>query len=109
MNRRLVGLVGAAAVVASALSFGVVGPAAAATDPCGPGSNPVVCENSKPGDDGWQVGGAGYDSIQGFATDISVNVGSTVKFKIKAQAAYTVTIYRLGWYGGLGARRQAPP
>jgi hypothetical protein len=69
--------------------------------------NPVVCENSKTGTDPdvWDIDGAGDESIQGFATDISVNVGSTVQFKIKTDAVnYKIDIYRTGWYGGDGAR-----
>lgn len=82
---------------------------AAAADPCTSG-NAVACENSKPGDvpSAWDINGSGDDAIQGFPTTMSVNPGSTIKFKIKASAAYTVDIFRLGYYGGLGARRQAP-
>ncbi|MBW4028565.1 MAG: DUF4082 domain-containing protein [Acidobacteria bacterium] len=56
----------------------------------------------------WDVktGDAGDPTIQGFATDISVNAGDTVFFKIKTPAtSYTINIYRMGYYGGLGARR----
>src|SRR4030095_3159634 len=43
-----------------------------------------------------------------FATDISVNRGQTASFKVKTQAtAYRIDIYRLGYYGGLGARKVA--
>ena len=86
--------------------------AAAAADPCS-GGNAVACENSKPGNpqSEWDIQGAGDDAIQGFATTMSVQPGSTVKFKIKAatNASYSATIYRLGYYGGLGARKQADP
>ena len=83
-------------------------PANAAADPCAAPVNPIVCENSKPGsppsewDDIW---GAGDDTIQGFATDISYNAGTTVNFKIKSAAAYRIDIYRMGYYGGNGARK----
>ena len=44
-------------------------------------------------------------SIQGFATDISVNRGTTVDFKIDTPSTnYHIDIYRLGYYGGDGAR-----
>lgn len=36
-----------------------------------------------------------------------VNRGSTVTFKIKSAAAYRLDIYRLGYYGGAGARNVA--
>ncbi|HWZ78841.1 MAG TPA: N,N-dimethylformamidase beta subunit family domain-containing protein, partial [Candidatus Sulfotelmatobacter sp.] len=53
----------------------------------------------------WYVDGAGSPNIQGFATDISVNVGQTVFFKIATNAsAYRIDIYRLGYYQGNGAR-----
>jgi hypothetical protein len=81
---------------------------AQATDPCDPvTSNPIVCENSKPGtpDTKWDVSGIGDPTLQGFATDISVNVGQTEHFKIQSTAAaYRIDIYRLGWYQGNGAR-----
>ncbi|NDK55401.1 DUF4082 domain-containing protein [Pontibacter fetidus] len=55
----------------------------------------------------WQISGAGDLSIQGFATDMSYNKGETAKFKIKTNAsAYTINIYRLGYYQGNGARLQ---
>ncbi|NVM94382.1 DUF4082 domain-containing protein [Arthrobacter wenxiniae] len=96
-------------MVTATLVLGTVGSAAAA-DPCGVGSNPISCENSKPGTDPsiWDISGAGDTDIQGFSTDISVNVGQTIGFKIKTTAAaYTIDIYRTGYYQGLGARKIA--
>src|SRR5262245_57472484 len=70
--------------------------------------NPIVIENQQTGDINWDVSGSGDPSIQGFATDISVNTGETVNFKIKTDSNnYTVDIYRLGYYGGAGARKVA--
>lgn len=80
---------------------------AAAASPCGPNVNAIVCENQKPGTDPaiWDISGAGDPSIQGFATDISVNAGQKIDFKIDTDASdYDVEIYRTGWYQGLGAR-----
>lgn len=78
-------------------------------DPCSPGGNPIVCENGKPGNPSseWDITGAGDLNIQGFATDISVNRGNAVNFKIKSTAAYRLDIYRMGYYGGNGARKVA--
>ncbi|MGN8244871.1 DUF4082 domain-containing protein [Cellulomonas soli] len=102
----------AAAVTALVLAIPVgvlaVAVPASASDPCAVGGNPIVCENSKPGTDPavWDIQGAGDESIQGFATAISVNVGGTIDFKIDTAAtAYTIDIYRTGWYDGLGARK----
>jgi hypothetical protein len=64
-------------------------------------SNPIVDENAKTGNprSQWDINGSGDSSIQGFATDISVNKGETIRFKIKTNANYRLNIYRLGYYG----------
>jgi WD40 repeat protein len=79
-------------------------------NPCLPEGNPIVCENTKTGNPSseWDIIGAGDPTIQGFATDISVNKGTTVSFKISTPAsAYRLDIYRMGYYGGNGARKVA--
>ena len=71
-------------------------------------SNEIVVENSLPGNppSEWDVSGAGDDNIQGFATDISVNQGNTVYFKVDTDSGdYHLDIYRLGYYAGNGARK----
>jgi WD40 repeat protein len=80
------------------------------SNPCSPGGNAIVCENTKPGNPAseWDVSGSGDASIQGFATDISVNVGQTVRFKIDTPSTnYRLDIYRMGYYNGDGARKIA--
>jgi hypothetical protein len=70
-------------------------------------TTPIVEENSRPGnpETEWDVNGAGDPSIQGFATEISVNHGSPVSFKVNTDAkSYRIDVYRIGYYGGLGAR-----
>ena len=108
-RRRLLSVVVAAALSLAGLTTVSLTSASAASDPCS-GGNAVACENSKPGNPqtDWDINGAGDDAIQGFATSMSVQPGSTVSFKIKAASTYTVDVYRLGYYQGLGARRQAP-
>jgi hypothetical protein len=69
--------------------------------------NAIVTENALLGSvsSQWDISGAGDLTIQGFATDISVNRGNTVHFKINTDAnAYTIEVYRLGYYQGNGAR-----
>ncbi len=69
--------------------------------------NAIVTENALPGNPAseWDVAGAGDPSIQGFATDISVGRGESISFKVDTDATgYRLDIYRLGYYGGLGAR-----
>ncbi len=77
---------------------------------CDPTINPVLCENQLTGNPAseWDISGSGDSTIQGFATDISVNKGSTIAFKVSTTASkFNVNIYRLGYYGGLGARKVA--
>ncbi|MFT2214626.1 DUF4082 domain-containing protein [Rhizobium giardinii] len=73
-------------------------------------TNPIVLENQKPGnpESEWGIDGAGSSNIEGFATDISINRGQTVSFKINTNSSnYRIDIYRLGYYGGMGARKVA--
>ena len=78
--------------------------------------NPIVMENRQPGSDAWQLGRAGYrfsddagGQIKGYASATSVNKGESISFQISANPAqnFTADIYRMGWYGGLGARLMA--
>lgn len=95
------------AVVAASLIVAQAPTVATAASPCGAEVNAIACENQQPGTDPeiWDIDGAGDPTIQGFATDISVNAGSKIDFKIDTDAsAYTIDIYRTGWYQGLGAR-----
>ncbi|GAA1273688.1 hypothetical protein GCM10009677_28650 [Sphaerisporangium rubeum] len=76
---------------------------------CPPSS--VIClENQLPGSppSQWDIVGAGDAGIQGYATQISVNKGQTVAFKVNTPAtSYELDIYRIGYYQGNGARRIA--
>ncbi len=70
--------------------------------------NAITAENCLTGevDSEWDISGAGDPTIQGYATQISVNRGSTIQFKIDTDAEdYHLDIYRLGYYGGRGARK----
>jgi hypothetical protein len=75
---------------------------------CSSPPNAIVAENCLSGNPAseWDVSGVGDPSIQGFATDISVNLGGTISFKVNTSAtAYRLDIYRMGYYGGSGARK----
>ncbi len=70
-------------------------------------ANEIVAENCLTGNppSEWDVSGAGDANIQGYATDISVNQGGTIHFKVDTDASdYRLDIYRLGYYDGNGAR-----
>lgn len=69
-------------------------------------SNPIVAENRLPGtpQSVWGINGP-TTAIEGFATDISVDQGQRVDFKVNTVASdYRIDIYRLGYYQGNGAR-----
>jgi hypothetical protein len=91
----------AVAVLVGALL--AIAPATPSLAACG---NPVACENQQPGtpQSVWDVTSPST-AIQGFADPFSVKVGNSVSFKIKSPASsYKVDIYRMGYYGGDGAR-----
>ena len=71
-------------------------------------ANSIIQENRLPGDPPteWDINGWGDPTIQGFGHDISINRGETIFFKIKTDSTdYRIDIYRMGYYGGMGARR----
>lgn len=73
--------------------------------------NPVQIENRKPGTGAWILTKpARNHEIEGYASSTSVNRGETIRFYVHSLApSYHLTIYRMGWYGGLGARQVAGP
>src|SRR5437867_1000954 len=74
-------------------------------------NNPIVTENQQPGTSQWRIppGSAGNDTsgqIKGYASATSVNKGENITFYISVNPAqtYSIDIYRMGWYQGLGGR-----
>src|SRR5262249_164582 len=90
---RLAGVV----LLVSTLGVGAGLRLALAAGPCDPPvTNPIVCENSLPGSDPTDWGTGSDPSIVGFSTDISVNKGSTIGFKVNTDSRnYRLNIYRL--------------
>ncbi len=77
---------------------------------CASPANEIEAENCRPGNPAadWEVGGGGDPELQGFSTDISVDQGRQIDFKIDSSSTlYRIEIFRMGYYGGLGARRIA--
>jgi hypothetical protein len=72
--------------------------------------NPIAVENSLPGTTDWQLGPMVADDrsgqIKGYASATSVSQGSAITFYVSVSPAqpYTLDVYRIGWYGGLGGR-----
>lgn len=70
-------------------------------------SNQIVIENQKQGnpESEWGLNNSASSDLEGFAADISYNLGETVEFKIDTTSShYRVDIYRIGYYDGDGAR-----
>ena len=69
-------------------------------------ANPIVTENQLPGHSrerlAWSSRARAIPALQGFTTDISVDVGQTVSFKITDTTLdpYAIDIYRIGYYQG---------
>src|SRR5205809_1991268 len=71
--------------------------------------NPIVIENQQTGSSGWQLATWVSDAqgqIKGYASATSVNKGTPITFYVTVNPAqtYTIDIYRIGWYEGLGGR-----
>ena len=99
MNGRLLG--GLLALTLIAVVAAMVSPLAA--------DNPVVLENQQPGSDGWFPSNLADDlagQIKGYASATSVHQNESLTFYVSVNPAqaFTIDIYRLGWYGGLGGR-----
>jgi len=71
--------------------------------------NPVVVENQQPGTSDWQLANTADDvngQVKGYADTTSVLQGGSVNLYVSVNPAqaFTVDVYRIGWYGGLGGR-----
>lgn len=98
-----------------AASGAVTAVAGCATTPRPSGPNPIVRENARPGSPDWQLTKTGVDPktkwrcpwIEGYCSHTSVRAGDELTLFVSTQPAspFRVDIYRLGWYGGLGARK----
>ncbi len=73
--------------------------------------NPIVVENLKPGDASWKlVSAATNHEIEGYASATSVNRGEGIDFFVSTtDPAYSLSVYRMGWYNGTGARLVLSP
>jgi hypothetical protein len=91
-----------AAVIALALLPLSVGAGRAA-------GNPVQTENGLPGSPGWLLKAATGPAIEVYASETSVLPGESVSLHVSTSPAalYRILVFRLGWYGGAGARRVA--
>ena len=79
-------------------------PPAAISEP-----SPVVAENARPGTPDWLGPDATGRAAEVYASAIDALPGDTVALHVSTEpsAMYRVLVYRLGWYGGVGARQVA--
>src|SRR5207302_8185160 len=75
--------------------------------------SPIVLENQQPGSGNWQLWLRGVPpaddagkQIKGYASATSVNKGDSITFYVTVTPAqqYTMDVYRIGYYQGLGGR-----
>ena len=74
--------------------------------PDGVTSAAIMAENSKPGTTAWRITNQpATGTIDGFADTTYATVGQTVGIYVSTSAPiFVVHAYRMGWYGGAGAR-----
>ncbi|MFD3325613.1 N,N-dimethylformamidase beta subunit family domain-containing protein [Streptomyces sp. NPDC058701] len=72
----------------------------------GPAGFDVKAENARPGAADWRITEPGADrAIEGFADRVSVLPGEPLGLHVSTTAPrFTVSAYRMGWYGGARAR-----
>ena len=93
----------------SVVSGALVAPAVAQTS-----GNPIQAENRKPGSPDWQltnvrlVNARGYRSrvMEGYCSHQSIEAGETLRIMASADppGRFQIEIFRMGYYGGAGAR-----
>lgn len=74
-------------------------------------SNPIQRENARLGTQEWRLTQpALHREIEGYASRTSVNRGERISLFVHTSApSYSIEIYRMGWYGGMGARLVSGP
>jgi hypothetical protein len=66
----------------------------------------IAEENQKPGDTHWRPSKEASTTVKGYLGEVSGTCGQTVDLHLSSAAPgkATVSAYRIGWYGGAGAR-----
>lgn len=67
----------------------------------------IAAENRRAGDRGWELSNPATEhEIEGYASAASVAAGDSLGLHVSTRSGrFDTRIYRLGWYGGAGARR----
>jgi hypothetical protein len=71
----------------------------------------IKAENAKPGSTDWHLTDAAEEGeIEGYASSTSVNRGESISIYVSTDdPTYMLQVFRMGWYGGKGAREMMPP
>lgn len=71
----------------------------------------IKAENAKPGSKDWRLTNPARNyEIEGYASATSVDRGQSINiFVSTADPTYELQVFRMGWYGGAGAREMMPP
>jgi hypothetical protein len=73
------------------------------------GTSYIQEENAKPGTPGWQIQPASYDAskLSAYSGKDSYTCGEIIYLRVNAPASAFISaqVYRMGYYGGVGARR----
>jgi hypothetical protein len=68
-------------------------------------ASPIEIENARPGDQTWVLTDPADHEIEGYASATSINRGESIRFFVSTgDPSFSIDIYRMGWYGGAGAR-----
>ena len=98
------GLLAAVVGVLVFAAFG--GPATAARSKARSNANPIVTENAKPGTRSWFIGTPRQDEIVGYFGDVSYLPGDSASLYVDSHGdPFSYTVYRMGYYQGLGGRK----
>jgi hypothetical protein len=73
--------------------------------------NSTAVENQRPGTDDWHLARPAINSeIEGYASATSVERGEVIDLYVNSAASsFSLEVFRMGWYQGLGARRVFGP
>ena len=76
--------------------------------PSGARTNPIPAENQKAGDPDWHGFKNSWNHhIEAYADRVSAKAGDTAQVMVSVDVSHPATwqLYRIGWYGGAGARK----
>jgi hypothetical protein len=68
-------------------------------------SSPIAEENARPGHVDWVLTDPADHQVEGYASATSIQRGETLRLYVHTiDPSVTLAVYRMGWYGGAGAR-----